>query len=458
VVVKATVDGVEFVACGGGGGATHQIDGVALTAQDPINFLDTSEFDWTNPAAGDLSLALKATSVADSKLASNYSGVGSCTNQFVRATVDNAAPTCESIADADLPSTNALDTELHAQSHVLDGADHTVSGLTVGNYLRALTASTFGFFAIVDGDLPASIARDSELHAQSHVLAGSDHTASGLTIGNVVRATGATTFAWQQLGFSDLSGSATDSQVPDDITIATQDNNFSLLDDLDNTKVLQFQLSSITTATTRTVTVPDANGEMSLLGQTIEDGELATDFISEIELDTEAELEAQLTDVTDVLTDAAGSCTNQVVTAVNDGAAPTCSNVSSAMISDGAVASPDLATANKQFTVSFVLESPVAADDALLQHKFSQAVTIQRVSCSTDTGTVTIQFDERAEATPNTAGTDVMTSTLVCDNNTEATTAFSNAGIAADVPLNLDIDAVASSPGVVRIHIDYQID
>ncbi len=154
----------------------------------------------------------------------------------------------------------------------------------------------------------------------------------------------------------------------------------------------------------------------------------------------------------------AGSCTNQVVTAVNDGAAPTCANVTSAMISDGVVASADLATANKQLTVSFVLESPVAADDALLQHKFSQAVTIQRISCSTDTGTVTIQLDERAEATPNTAGTDVMTSALVCDSNTEATTTFSNAGIAADVPLNLDIDAVASSPGVVRIHIDFQVD
>ncbi len=43
-----------------GAGATHQIDSVALTAQDPINFLDTSEFDWTNPAAGNLLLTLKA--------------------------------------------------------------------------------------------------------------------------------------------------------------------------------------------------------------------------------------------------------------------------------------------------------------------------------------------------------------------------------------------------------------
>jgi len=35
----------------------------------------------------------------------------------------------------------------HSQSHVLDGGDHTVSGLTTGHVLQALSASTFGFAA-----------------------------------------------------------------------------------------------------------------------------------------------------------------------------------------------------------------------------------------------------------------------------------------------------------------------
>jgi len=38
-----------------------------------------------------------------------------------------------------------------------------------------------------------------------------------------------------------------------------QDSTFSLFDNLDNTKLLQFQLSGITTGTTRTLTVPDAS-------------------------------------------------------------------------------------------------------------------------------------------------------------------------------------------------------
>lgn len=105
--------------------------------------------------------------------------------------------------------------------------------------------------------------------------------------------------------------------------------------------------------------------------------------------------------------------------------------------------------------VSFVIENPTAADLGLLQHKFATAVTILRVSASTDQGTATIQFDERTEALPNTGGTDVLTSPLVADNDTEVTTSFANAGIAANAVLNLDIDAVSGTPGTVRIHVEF---
>jgi hypothetical protein len=46
-------------------------------------------------------------------------------------------------------------------------------------------------------------------HAQVHALVGGDHTASGLTAGHVVRASGATTFGFAQLGHGDLSGLTT---------------------------------------------------------------------------------------------------------------------------------------------------------------------------------------------------------------------------------------------------------
>lgn len=110
------------------------------------------------------------------------------------------------------------------------------------------------------------------------------------------------------------------------------------------------------------------------------------------------------------------------------------------------------------FIKSAILYNPTTAESGLVQLYFPHAVTITEVVCSTDTGTATIQFDERAEATPNSGGTDVLTSALVCDSDSQSTTGFDNAGIAADVPLNLDIDAVASTPTKLRIHVYYDKD
>ena len=124
----------------------------------------------------------------------------------------------------------------------------------------------------------------------------------------------------------------------------------------------------------------------------------------------------------------------------------------------GSVGADELVDAYQEDSKGFVIFDPTTADTNDIQIEFPNAITITEVVCSTDTGTVDIQLDERARATPNTAGTNVMTSTLVCDNNSQATTTFTNATIAADVPLNLQILAVASAPTVVRITVQYRID
>jgi len=131
------------------------------------------------------------------------------------------------------------------------------------------------------------------------------------------------------------------------------------------------------------------------------------------------------------------------------------------VVIDGTVAANNLSgtnTGDKPGMKSFVIPIPTGADDALVQIYFASAVTITRVVCSTDTGTATLQLDERAEATPNAGGVDVLTAPIVCDTNSEITTSFANATIAARVPLSVDVDAVASTPGVVRMHIEFTID
>jgi hypothetical protein len=101
---------------------------------------------------------------------------------------------------------------------------------------------------------------------------------------------------------------------------------------------------------------------------------------------------------------------------------------------------------------------PTTADTNKFQFQFSAPVTLQEIGCSTDVGTVTIQMDKRGETTPNTAGTNALTSSLVCDNNRQESSTFTSAGVAANQILNLQILAVASAPTVVRIHVNPRLD
>lgn len=118
-----------------------------------------------------------------------------------------------------------------------------------------------------------------------------------------------------------------------------------------------------------------------------------------------------------------------------------------------------LATKFRTQIKSAIIDAPATGDSNKIQWYFPTAITITRVACSVSgTTSVTIQLDERAEATPNTAGTDVMTSTLVCDADSQTTTTFTNATIAARVPLNLQVTAVSGTPTSVRIHVEYTID
>ena len=67
----------------------------------------------------------------------------------------------------------------------------------------------------IDGvDLSAHAINPNAHHAQSHFLVGGDHSASGLTVGEVLKATGATSFDFQTLLHSELGGVGTDDHHP----------------------------------------------------------------------------------------------------------------------------------------------------------------------------------------------------------------------------------------------------
>lgn len=88
----------------------------------------------------------------------------------------------------------------HNQVHELAngtglGADHTISGGVAGAVLRCLSATTARLMQLLHSDLGGVGPNDH--HAQQHSLTGVDHTASGLTTGHVLTATSPTTFAFQ---------------------------------------------------------------------------------------------------------------------------------------------------------------------------------------------------------------------------------------------------------------------
>lgn len=108
---------------------------------------------------------------------------------------------------------------------------------------------------------------------------------------------------------------------------------------------------------------------------------------------------------------------------------------------------------------SLTVFDPSTGDSGRIQIMFDEGVTITRVACSVKGGTsAAIQLDERAAATPDTAGTAVLTSNLVCDTNEEVSTSFTNAGIAARVPMALLISAVSGVPDTLRVFISYTVD
>lgn len=93
VLSNGNYTAVDFATAG-----EAQVDwahGLTCTSGQAITTASTSTLQCTSTiTASDLNCS---GCVSDAELASNYSGVGACTNQFVRSVNDNAAPTCSAV-------------------------------------------------------------------------------------------------------------------------------------------------------------------------------------------------------------------------------------------------------------------------------------------------------------------------------------------------------------------------
>lgn len=210
---------------------------------------------WTYPG----SMVINANSGSNTTLSIVNTGAGSVTVDVGGSlTVNGTAVSLANhnhdgayVTTAALSAHAALPDVHHAKSHVLAtaaglGADHTVSGLTAGFVLQALTATTAAFAQLshanlsnltvgdphtqyllsggdtvtghilanpgitFDGvDLDQHVLNVNAHHNQQHVIAttsglGPDHSATGLTAGHVLRAISSTNASFSQLLHSEL--------------------------------------------------------------------------------------------------------------------------------------------------------------------------------------------------------------------------------------------------------------
>jgi hypothetical protein len=113
-------------------------------------------------------------------------------------------------------------------------------------------------------------------------------------------------------------------------------------------------------------------------------------------------------------------------------------------------------------TFSFSLEAPTDAESFSVGAINDEAVTVTEVRAyliGTGSPTVTLQLQERGATTPNTAGTNILTSSLVADSDVQSTTDFANASIAAKAKLHLTTSAVGgTTQEQLIVEVDYTID
>jgi hypothetical protein len=100
------------------------------------------------------------------------------------------------------------------------------------------------------------------------------------------------------------------------------------------------------------------------------------------------------------------------------------------------------------------ITQPLISDDGLFQYLDPFPYGIAAVSCSTDSGSVTINLDVRPASAPNTPGAVVLPAGLVCMSTGTVSSALSPAvSVPGGAALAVDVVAVTGTPNVVRIFV-----
>ena len=150
--------------------------------------------------------------------------------------------------------------------------------------------------------------------------------------------------------------------------------------------------------------------------------------------------------------DSAGSCTDQVVTAVNADAAPTCANVSSAMIAADVITAADVAASlDTRKCGHLYIESAADADQFVIRLP-PFAGTMTRIDCEAFSGTsAVINICDGEDLGDDTCTTSIPGATMTCDTTGANDTTLTNPGFAARDKVTLVI--VGAPTGTVNLDV-----
>jgi hypothetical protein len=113
-----------------------------------------------------------------------------------------------------------------------------------------------------------------------------------------------------------------------------------------------------------------------------------------------------------------------------------------------------LRTQSVNFTV---LDTVKTGGEIVWAWKVPYNITITEIASYTDANTVTFNIEQRAEATPGTAGTDCMSSDQVADTDQQETTSFADATVPTNTWLTCTVSA-AGDVGRFCVTIRFTID
>lgn len=230
----------------------------------------------SNPALNDVTDVV-ITSVADNEVLAYDSG-GNWINQTAsEAGLASASHTHTESDITDLGSYITASSSDSLTNKTIDADNNTISNIALGaeatgalGDLSNVTESTVGndeVLQYVTDHWENQTLAEAGISAVGHAHATSDITSgtfadARVAESNVTQHEGALTITESQI--SDLGSYITTSSTDTLTNKSLSDSTTSIVDNLDNTKKLQFQVSGVTTATTRTLTVPDANGTIQL--------------------------------------------------------------------------------------------------------------------------------------------------------------------------------------------------